>query len=98
MNFGGRAWGTVAIRSFGGLIIAVVTKYSDNIFKGFATSLAIILIFLTITFQIDADAIVLWEHRRLGRHIDVQPVCRRGNVRTSYPEETFNPAQQDAQQ
>ena len=45
-NFGGWAWGTVAIQTFGGLITAVVIKYSDNILKGFATSLAIILSFL----------------------------------------------------
>jgi UDP-sugar transporter A1/2/3 len=41
-NFGGWAWGTVAIQTFGGLVTAVVIKYSDNILKGFATSLAII--------------------------------------------------------
>lgn len=45
-NFGGWAWGTVAIQTFGGLVTAVVIKYSDNILKGFATSLAIILSFL----------------------------------------------------
>jgi len=45
-NFGGWAWGTVFIQTFGGLITAVVIKYSDNILKGFATSLAIILSFL----------------------------------------------------
>jgi UDP-sugar transporter A1/2/3 len=45
-NFGGWAWATVAIQVFGGLITAVVIKYSDNILKGFATSLSIILSFL----------------------------------------------------
>jgi UDP-sugar transporter A1/2/3 len=45
-NFGGWAWATVAIQVFGGLITAIVIKYSDNILKGFATSLSIVLSFL----------------------------------------------------
>ncbi|KAH8106943.1 nucleotide-sugar transporter-domain-containing protein [Cristinia sonorae] len=45
-NFGGWAWATVAIQVLGGLITAVVIKYSDNILKGFATSLSIVLSFL----------------------------------------------------
>ncbi|KAJ7940148.1 nucleotide-sugar transporter-domain-containing protein [Mycena leptocephala] len=45
-NFGPWAWATVAIQVFGGLVTAVVIKYSDNILKGFATSLSIVLSFL----------------------------------------------------
>ncbi|KAI0345099.1 hypothetical protein BDW22DRAFT_1353968 [Trametopsis cervina] len=45
-NFGGWAWATVAIQVFGGLVTAIVIKYSDNIMKGFATSLSIVLSFL----------------------------------------------------
>jgi UDP-sugar transporter A1/2/3 len=45
-NFGGWAWATVAIQVFGGLITALVIKYSDNILKGFATSLSIVISFL----------------------------------------------------
>ena len=45
-NFGAWAWATVFIQVLGGLITAVVIKYSDNILKGFATSLSIILSFL----------------------------------------------------
>ncbi|KAJ9098051.1 hypothetical protein QFC19_006486 [Naganishia cerealis] len=40
------AWATVLTQVFGGLITALVIKYSDNILKGFATSLSIILSFL----------------------------------------------------
>ncbi|KAG8748297.1 hypothetical protein FRC10_007687 [Ceratobasidium sp. 414] len=45
-NFSGWAWATVLTQVFGGLITAVVIKYSDNIMKGFATSLSIVLSFL----------------------------------------------------
>lgn len=36
-------WIAVTVQSAGGLIVALVIKYSDNIIKGFATSLAIII-------------------------------------------------------
>ncbi|GAA5929360.1 hypothetical protein JCM3775_002320 [Rhodotorula graminis] len=44
-NFGAWAWAVVLIQVFGGLITALVIRYSDNIMKGFATSLAIVLSF-----------------------------------------------------
>ncbi|KAG1782349.1 nucleotide-sugar transporter-domain-containing protein [Suillus placidus] len=52
-NFGGWAWATVSIQVFGGLVTAVVIKYSDNILKGFATSLSIILSFLASVVLFD---------------------------------------------
>jgi UDP-sugar transporter A1/2/3 len=36
-------WGVVAIQALGGLVVAVVIKYADNILKAFATSVSIIL-------------------------------------------------------
>ncbi|EIN07283.1 hypothetical protein PUNSTDRAFT_104902 [Punctularia strigosozonata HHB-11173 SS5] len=45
-NFGPWAWATVAIQVFGGLITALVIKFADNILKGFATSLSIVISFL----------------------------------------------------
>jgi len=45
-NFSMWAWGTVLTQVFGGLITALVIKYSDNILKGFATSLSIVISFL----------------------------------------------------
>lgn len=61
-NFGAWAWATVAIQVFGGLVTAIVIKYSDNILKGFATSLSIILSFLAsvvlFNFQITSGFLV----------------------------------------
>ncbi|KAL0946608.1 hypothetical protein HGRIS_012806 [Hohenbuehelia grisea] len=45
-NFGAWAWATVGIQVLGGLVTALVIKYSDNILKGFATSLSIVISFL----------------------------------------------------
>ncbi|EMD37950.1 hypothetical protein CERSUDRAFT_113090, partial [Gelatoporia subvermispora B] len=45
-HFGPWAWATVAVQVLGGLLTALVIKYADNILKGFATSLSIVLAFL----------------------------------------------------
>lgn len=45
-HFGFWAWAVVLTQVGGGLVTALVIKYSDNIMKGFATSLAIVISFL----------------------------------------------------
>ncbi|CAK5277501.1 unnamed protein product [Mycena citricolor] len=52
-NFGGWAWATVSVQVAGGLVTAVVIKYSDNIMKGFATSLSIVFSFLASVVLFD---------------------------------------------
>ena len=62
-------WIVVCLQSFGGLIVAVVVKYADNILKGFATSAAIILscvasmyffsFQLTLQFSVGASLVML---------------------------------------
>ncbi|PVD24208.1 hypothetical protein C0Q70_14678 [Pomacea canaliculata] len=62
-------WIVVFLQSFGGLVVAVVVKYADNILKGFATSAAIILsciasmyffdFHLTILFSVGASLVIL---------------------------------------
>ncbi|CAD6191894.1 unnamed protein product [Caenorhabditis auriculariae] len=42
-GFDWAVWLTVSISAFGGLVVAVVIKYADNILKAFATSFAIVL-------------------------------------------------------
>jgi len=36
-------WGVIAIQAAGGLIVAIVVKYADNVMKSFATSVSIII-------------------------------------------------------
>lgn len=42
-GFDGFVWYLVLLQAAGGLIVAVVVKYADNILKGFATSVAIVI-------------------------------------------------------
>lgn len=77
-NFGGWAWSTVLIQVFGGLITALVIKCADNILKGFATSLSIVIsclasvvLFdfpLTFTFALGAGVVLVatWMYNQSG--------------------------------
>ena len=41
------------LQSFGGIMVAVVVKYADNIMKGFATSAAIIISCIVSVYLFD---------------------------------------------
>eukprot|EP00730_Choanoeca_flexa_P018217 TRINITY_DN8851_c0_g1_i5.p1 TRINITY_DN8851_c0_g1~~TRINITY_DN8851_c0_g1_i5.p1 ORF type:complete len:346 (+),score=45.68 TRINITY_DN8851_c0_g1_i5:113-1150(+) len=41
-GFNNWAFAAIGLQAFGGLVVAVVVKYADNILKGFATSLSIV--------------------------------------------------------
>jgi len=87
-NFGGWAWSTVFIQVFGGLITALVIKYADNILKGFATSLSIIIsclasvaLFdfpLTFAFALGASVVLAatWMYNQSGNALHLG-FCRR---------------------
>ena len=49
-GYGPAAWVLVFVQSVGGLLIAAVVKYADNILKAFATSVAIIVVSLISHF------------------------------------------------
>uniref|UniRef100_A0A5K3F265 UDP-N-acetylglucosamine transporter n=2 Tax=Mesocestoides corti TaxID=53468 RepID=A0A5K3F265_MESCO len=50
-GFNWLVWTTVALQSIGGIIVALVVKYSDNIQKGFACSCSIVITcFLSVAF------------------------------------------------
>ena len=46
-------WLNIFVQSAGGLIVAVVIKYADNILKGFATSIAIVVSCLASVYLFD---------------------------------------------
>jgi UDP-sugar transporter A1/2/3 len=48
-------WVVVLLQAQGGLLVAVVVKYADNILKGFATSLAIIISSILSVYLFDFD-------------------------------------------
>ena len=82
-GFGAWAWSTVFIQVFGGLVTALVIKYADNILKGFATSLSIVIsclaavaVFdfpLTFTFAFGASVVLAatWMYNQSGNVLQV---------------------------
>ncbi|KAJ3288024.1 hypothetical protein HDU76_007740 [Blyttiomyces sp. JEL0837] len=91
------AWtfGAIGCQAIGGLIVALVVKYADNILKGFATSISIIVsavasIFLfdfkvTVTFSI-GSALVLYATHLYGlpdKAAPTLPVTVKDNVNYS---------------
>ena len=46
-------WCVVSLQAFSGLVVALVLTYADNVLKGFATSLSIILACVVSTYLFD---------------------------------------------
>lgn len=53
-------WINIFIQSFGGLLVAIVIKYADNILKGFATSIAIIVSCIASVYLFNTEINVLF--------------------------------------
>jgi solute carrier family 35 (UDP-sugar transporter), member A1/2/3 len=80
-NFTPWAWATVVTQVLGGLITALVIKYADNIMKGFATSLSIVISFLVSVglfhFRITASFIVGSSVVLTATWLYSQPDCKQ---------------------
>ncbi|KAJ1743739.1 UDP-galactose transporter Gms1 [Coemansia sp. RSA 1821] len=81
-GYTGWTYGAIACQAVGGLIVAVVVKYADNILKGFATSISIIISCLASVwifgFQITplfivGTALVIYATYMYGRPESTQP-------------------------
>ena len=53
-------WAAIICQAIGGLIVAMVVKYADNILKGFATSISIILSSIASVFIFDFEISLLF--------------------------------------
>ncbi|KAG8769620.1 hypothetical protein FRC15_004491 [Serendipita sp. 397] len=96
-NFGVWAWCTVLTQVLGGLLTALVIKYADNILKGFATSLSIILSFLAsipifnqkLTTSFAVGATVVLGATWMYNSPDTKEAAQKGVQDTSDDRETF---------
>jgi len=53
-------WLAIANQALGGLLVAVVVKYADNILKGYATSISIILSAIASVYLFDFELSMLF--------------------------------------
>ena len=60
VGFGFSAWMTVMLQALGGLVVAAVVKYADNIIKAFATSVSILLSSVLSYFLFDWHPTMRW--------------------------------------
>ena len=76
-------WVVVLLQAQGGLLVAVVVKYADNILKGFATSLSIILSSVASVYLFNFDlsfqfmfgaSLVIFSIFLYGRQVDQKPL------------------------
>merc|ERR1719181_1556109 len=52
-NYNSMVWVVITLQGLGGLVIAAVIKYADNILKSFATSLSIVVTGLISYYAMD---------------------------------------------
>ncbi|GAA5978084.1 hypothetical protein JCM10908_004222 [Rhodotorula pacifica] len=94
-NFGWWAWAVVSIQVLGGLVTALVIRYSDNIMKGFATSLAIVLSFcagiILFDFQVTLSFLVGTAMVVASTYLYNQPDAPRREGYSPLPSTTNSP-------
>ncbi|KAJ3071140.1 hypothetical protein HDU98_005788 [Podochytrium sp. JEL0797] len=59
-GYNGWTYGAIACQALGGLLVSLVVKYADNILKGFATSLSIILSAIASVFLFGFEITVVF--------------------------------------
>lgn len=60
VGFSGLAWSLVMIQGIGGILVALVMKYADNILKSFCTSVSIIIVGLASVYLFDLHPTTLF--------------------------------------
>lgn len=60
VSYNGVVWFVVFMYALGGLVVAAVVKYADNILKGFATSLAIVIACVASIYMFDFNVTYLF--------------------------------------
>mgnify|MGYP006231808721 CR=1 FL=1 len=60
VGFGVSTWMTIMLQALGGLVVAAVVKYADNIVKAFATSVSILLSSMLSLFLFDWHPTIRW--------------------------------------
>ena len=82
-------WVVVLLQAQGGLLVAVVVKYADNILKGFATSLSIILSSIASVYLFEFDlsiqfitgaGLVISSIFLYGRQVVPQPLLPQSHI------------------
>ena len=49
-------WAVIILQAGGGIVVAIVVKYADNVLKGFATSISVVLSCIVASFLFHGES------------------------------------------
>ncbi|KAI5641995.1 nucleotide-sugar transporter domain-containing protein [Phthorimaea operculella] len=87
VGFDGFVWYLVVLQAAGGLIVAVVVKYADNILKGFATSVAIVISCIVSIYLFDFHLTLQFT---IGTFLVIGSIFLYGYVPKKKPDSTLS--------